>query len=45
MSVAAVRQFLWKKGGDDVVFEYRLLDPRRPQPAPMPSLEPPADQN
>lgn len=42
MSVAAVRQYLWKKP-DDVVYEYRLLDPRRPQPAPMPVLEPPPE--
>jgi hypothetical protein len=26
-----------------VVFEYRLLDQRRPQPSPMPLLEPPPE--
>jgi len=43
MSVAAVRQYLWRRPAEDVVFEYRLLDARRPQPAPMPALEPPPE--
>lgn len=40
MSLAAVRQYIWKKS-DDLVLHYRLLDVRAP--APLPDLAPRGD--
>lgn len=37
MSLAAVRQYIWKKS-EDLVLHYRLLDVRAP--APLPELAP-----
>jgi hypothetical protein len=37
LSLAAVRHFIWKQP-DDLVLQYRILDPAKP--APLPKIEP-----
>lgn len=41
MNLASVRAYLWKKPSEDLVFQFRRLDPRHP--APMPVILPPAN--